>query len=243
MSSTVLRATQIIELVAQGSLTTAQVAEHFRVHPSTIFRQLQTLESAGFLIRYADGTYAIGPRIIALAQQALNGFDLRRVAHDPIRELHRRTGHTVHLAQLIERQVIYIDKVEDAAGFRMYSRIGLPVLVHCTGVGKVVLAQLPRSQRAQLLADVDWTPHTPKTLTPATIDGELDAIAERGWGADDGEHEEFVNCLAAPISNSTGTVVGALSITSLRMVADLDQLRDHLDELLRTAGALSSSLG
>ena len=243
MSSTVLRATQILELIAEGPRSTAQVAEHFQVHPSTIFRQLQTLERVGFLIRYADGSYGIGPRIISIAQQALDNIDLRRIAHDEIRRLHALTGHTLHLAQLIEGQVLYIDKVESAGGIRMYSRIGLPVRLNCTGVGKIVLAQLPPARRAELLADADWTRHTATTLTRDALDRELDTIAERGWGVDDGEHEEFVNCLAAPISDSTGTIVGALSITSIRMVADLDALRTHLDALLRTAQSISSSLG
>jgi DNA-binding IclR family transcriptional regulator len=243
MSSTVHRATQIIELIAEGPRSTAQVAEHFQVHPSTIFRQLQTLERASFLIRYSDGTFAIGPRIIAIAQQALEKLDLRRIAHDAVRRLHEQTGHTLHLAQLIEGQVLYIDKVEDASGIRMYSRIGLPVRLNCTGVGKVVLAQLPPARRAELLADADWTRHTPATLGPDELDRELDRIAERGWGVDDGEHEEFVNCLAAPIADSTGTVVGALSITSIRMVADLGALREHLDRLLDTTRTISAALG
>lgn len=243
MSSTVLRATQIIELIAEGPRSTAQVAGHFQVHPSTIFRQLQTLERAGFLIRYSDGSYAIGPKIIAIAQQALDNVDLRRIAHDEVRSLHAQTGHTLHLAQLIEGQVLYIDKVEAAGGIRMYSRIGLPVRLTCTGVGKVVLAQLPKARRAELLVGSDWTRHTPNTLTRDELDRELDRIAERGWGVDDGEHEEFVNCLAAPIGDSTGTIVGALSLTSIRMVADLDALRAHLDPLLRTARSISSALG
>ena len=243
MSSTVHRATQIIELIAEGPRSTAQVAEHFQVHPSTIFRQLQTLERASFLIRYSDGTFAIGPRIIAIAQQALDTLDLRRIAHDALRRLHARTGHTLHLAQLIEGQVIYIDKVEDASGVRMYSRIGLPVRLNCTGVGKVVLAQLTPARRAELLAGVDWTRHTPHTLGPVELERDLERIAERGWGVDDGEHEEFVNCLAAPISDSTGTVVGALSLTSLRMVADLAALRGHLQRVLDTARTISTALG
>ncbi|ANY09581.1 IclR family transcriptional regulator [Pseudonocardia sp. HH130630-07] len=243
MSSTVLRATQIIELISEGPRTTAQVAEHFQVHPSTIFRQLQTLERVSFLIRYSDGTYGIGPRIIAIAQRALDKIDLRRIAHETLRGLHTRTGHTLHLAQLVESQVLYVDKVEDASGIRMYSQVGLPVRLNCTGVGKVVLAQLPAARRAELLAGADWTRHTATTLAPAELDAELDRIAERGWGVDDGEHEEFVNCLAVPVGDSAGAVVGALSLTSLRMIADLDALRAHLDDLLAAARTISAALG
>ena len=243
MSSTVDRATKILELIAESPQTTQQVAEHFGMHTSTIFRQMQTLERAGFLLRHSDGTFHIGPRIISIAQQALDNLDVRRIAHEPLRALHAKVGNTIHLAQLVENQVIYIDKIDDSSGIRMYSRVGLPVRLNCTGVGKVILAQLSPAIRDVLLRDADWTAHTSTTLTRDGLDHELERIVERGWGVDDGEFEEFVNCVAAPITNSTGTVVAALSITALRVINDLDDLQQHVDDLISTTRTISRALG
>lgn len=244
MSQTVKRATEIIEFVAETPRTLNQVAAHFGVHRTTVFRQLQTLEQAGFLRHRADGTYDIGPALISIAQQALENFDLRRIAHDELRALHGRVGHTVHLAQLLENKVVYIDKVEAVDGVRMYSRVGRTVRPNCTGVGKVILAQLSPVQRDKILAGADWTEHTPAThTTRESLDQELQEIRERGWGVDAGEFENFVNCIAAPISNSTRTIEGAISVTSLKVISDLDDLQKHLPDLLRTCRNISESLG
>ncbi|QDZ15247.1 IclR family transcriptional regulator [Humibacter ginsenosidimutans] len=244
MSQTIQRATELIEFIAEAPRTLADCAARFDSHRSTVFRQLQTLQQAGFLLHGSDSRYTIGPRIISIAHEALDHIDLRRVAHDELRALHSRVGNTIHLAQLLEDSIVYIDKVEDTNGVRMYSRIGKPVLPHCTGVGKVILSRLPVQRRDEVLAGTDWSRHTPSTLTSrAALDSQLEVIAERGWGVDDGEFEDFMNCIAAPVSNSTGDILGAISISSIRVVNDLDALTAHVDELLETAARISRQLG
>ncbi|MHB8186246.1 MAG: IclR family transcriptional regulator [Dermatophilaceae bacterium] len=243
MSQTVQRATEIIELIAESPRTLSGVTRHFDVHRSTIFRQLQTLEKAGFVLHRSDGTYSIGTRIISIAQQALENIDLRKVAHDEIQALQQRVGSTVHVAQLMGNSIVYVDKVESTDSVRMYSRIGRPVLPHCTGVGKVILAQLSPQLRDEVLRDADWIAHTSTTHTNReSLDAELNEIHECGWGVDDGEFETFMNCIAVPITDSTGTIMGALSISSIKVVNNLDDLKMHLDDLLATAGNISRQL-
>jgi DNA-binding IclR family transcriptional regulator len=243
MSQTVKRATEIIEFIAEAPRTLNEITAHFDVDRSTIFRQLQTLERADFLIHRSDGTYNIGIRIISIAQQALDNLDLHRIAHDEVRALQQRVGNTVHLAQLVEDTVVYVDKVEGTGSVRMYSRVGLPVLPHRTGVGKVILAQLSPQQRETLLRDADWGPASKAPAVRRRLDLELEEIRRNGWGVDDGEFEEFVNCVAAPVTNSTGSIVGALSITAVKMVNDLNALKEHVPDLLATAERISRDLG
>lgn len=244
MSQAVQRATEILEFLGEGPRSLSETAKRFDVHRSTVLRQLQTLEEAGFVLRRGNGHYSIGPKMIAIAQQALDGLDLRAVAHDEIRSLHLRTGHTIHLAQLVETTVMYVDKVEGQSGVRMYSRIGKTVLPHCSGVGKTILSQLPQATRDAVLAVVEWTLFTPNTLTTrAALDDQLDRIRTQGWGVDDGEFEDFVNCIAVPIINSNASVVGAISLTSIKAVANLNDLTAHLDDLRQTAQTISRNLG
>lgn len=243
MSSTVARATEILELVGHGPKTAQQISKHFQSHPSTIFRLLQTLQRAGFLMRHPDGSYAIGFGLIGLAQKALDDMDLRQAAYSPLRSLHAKVGHTIHLAQRTGTSVSYIDKVESPEGIRLYSRIGRPVRLNCTGVGKAILAHLSHEERSALLATTDWTRYTATTLGPKELEKELDLIAERGWAVDDGEFEDFINCIATPIISSSGHVLGAVSITSLKAISDLTALKEHLEDLQETAADISSALG
>lgn len=243
MSQTIQRATEIIDYIADNPRTLSELAAHFHVHRSTVLRQLRPLQQAGFLLHRSDGHYVIGPRIIAIAQQSLDAIDLRRLAHDELRALQARVGNTVHLAQLIENCVIYVDKVESSSSVRMYSRIGKVVPPTCTGVGKAILSRLDTRRRDEVLRDADWTKHTTSTITDrAELDRELAEIARRGWAVDDGEFEDFTNCVAAPVGNATGTVVGAISITAIRVVSDLAALTAHVDDLLATAARISAEL-
>jgi DNA-binding IclR family transcriptional regulator len=151
-------------------------------------------------------------------------------------------GNTVHVGALIDTEIVYVDKVEYAAGVRMYSRVGLAVCPQCSGLSKAILAGRPQARRDAVLAGCDWRRYTDRTITTrAALDAELAVVARRGWAADDAEFEDFINCVAVPIASSAG-VVGALSLTALRMVQDLGQLERRVPLLRETAVEISREL-
>ncbi len=243
MSQSVRRAAHIIDSIAEEPKTVMELAEAFSLHRSTMFRELQALEEVGYVRRRKNGTFSLGLHLIALSRNAFDNLDLREAAHEHLRRLHRKVGNTIHLAALMENSIVYVDKVEDASGVRMYSRIGAAVRPHCSGVGKAILAGLESAERDAILGDTDWEKFTEKTIvTREALDLELDAIQKRGWAVDDGEFEDFVNCVAVPIQSSAG-VVGAMSLTAIRMVADLDQLKEHIQLMQKTAALISRELG
>jgi DNA-binding IclR family transcriptional regulator len=243
MSQSVRRAARIIDSIAEEPKTVMELAEAFSLHRSTMFRELQALEEVGYVRRRRNGTYSLGLHLISLSRNAFDNLDLREAAHDHLRKLHRTTGNTIHLAALMEHSIVYVDKVEDASGVRMYSRIGAAVLPHCSGVGKAILANVDVAERDSILGGTAWEKFTEKTiLTRGALDVELAAIGRQGWAADDGEFEDFVNCVAVPIHSSAG-VVGAMSLTAIRMVADLEQLKARLPLMKQTAALISRELG
>ena len=243
MSQSVKRAAGILESIGAEPKTVAQLAAEFDLHRSTMFRELQTLEQVGYARRRADGTYAIALRLVALAQSALEDLDLRQAAFGPVRRLHKAVGDTLHVAALVDDSIVYVDKAEDANGVRMYSRIGSPVRAYCSALGKAILAALDAPARDAVLAGTQWKKYTPATITSRrALDAELAVVAQRGWAIDDGEFEDFVNCVAVPIRTPAG-VVGALSLTAIRQVHDLDQITAHVPLMQRTAEQIARSLG
>ncbi|NUT57865.1 MAG: IclR family transcriptional regulator, partial [Agromyces sp.] len=153
------------------------------------------------------------------------------------------TGNTVHLAALMDRSIVYVDKAEDESGVRMYSRIGKAVIPYCSGVGKAILANLDTAARDAVLDGVAWRRYTEHTIaTRDALDRELAVVAARGWAVDDREFEPYVNCIAVPIRSPLG-VVGAVSVTAIRVVADLDRLKTFLPALRETAERISRELG
>jgi len=243
MSQSVIRAARIIDAIAADPRTVAELAEAFGLHRSTMFRELQGLEEVGWVRRLGSGRYTLGTRLAALSKEALDSLDLREVGAEHVRRLQRRTGNTVHLAALMDRSIVYVDKAEDESGVRMYSRIGKAVIPYCSAVGKAILANLDVGGRDAVLAGVTWQRYTDHTITTRdALDRELALVAARGWAVDDREFEPYVNCIAVPIRSPLG-VVGAISVTAVRMVADLDRLRTHLPALRETAELISRELG
>lgn len=243
MSQSVRRAARIIDSIARRPASVSELAQEFEVHRSTMFREVQSLEEVGYLRKRKSGEYVLGLHLIALAHQASDSLDLAEIAHDRLVKLHRTVGNTIHLAALVDHNLVYVDKVEDTSGVRMYSRIGSAARPYCSGVGKAILAELPASDRDAVLRGVVWEKYTQKTLTTRVeLDAELAKTSARGWAVDDGEFEDFVNCIAVPIFGPAG-VVGALSNTAIRAVADVNALKAQLPVLQSTARDISAELG
>lgn len=244
MSGSLERALHILVELAGGQASISELGRRLDVHRTTSLRLLRTLEEERFVRRTEDGQYRLGPRMAMLAHAALEGLDVRAAAAEHLRALGDKHGHTVHLAAMEGRSVIYLDKVESRHAIRMYSRIGATAPLHATGVGKVLLAFSPTAERDQLLGDSPFQQCTPNTRsTREDLDRDLALAAERGWTVDDAEHEEFIHCIAAPVFDASGDVTAAVSISVPRMVLNHDELLDMVPDLLATADAISEELG
>jgi DNA-binding IclR family transcriptional regulator len=228
--------------IAPRSLT--EIAELLEVHKSTALRLLQTLEEEGLARRLSDGKHAIGFGVIPLAQFAMDQIDIRSLAHQHLERLAEHAGHTVHLAQLIGDEVIYADKVDGRGTVAMGSRIGLPAELHTAAVAKIILAWLNGSQRERVLARVNYRQYTKTTkLTAAAYEHELEITKKRGWAEDDGEKEDYINCVALPIFDAAGRVTVGMSVTALRAVAPLKTLRANVPAFRQVSQQISRELG
>ena len=140
MSQTVERALRILKLISASPRSLTELAQNIGVHKSTALRLLQTLEQADTVRQDSAGKYVLGFGIIPLAESAINQIDTRGIAHPFLEKLASEIGHTVHLGQLIDKRVIYVDKVDGAGTVAMGSRIGLPAELHTAAVAMVMLA-------------------------------------------------------------------------------------------------------
>jgi len=243
MAQTVSHAIKTLEFVSGGPRTVAEVARLLDVHRSTALRLLRTLSEGGLTRRRADGRYGIGYWLVGLAQRAEDQFDLRILAHQHLIDVTGDTGFAAHLAALEGVNIVYVDKVEPTGSLRLYSEIGKPVPLHTASVAKAVLAMLPREHTLQLLEGWEYKRYTPTTITSrAAFLEELDLTKKRGWAVDNGEFEDFVNCIACPVRDEGGQVVGAVSLTALRGVADLSRLEGMLPEVIKASAAISREL-
>lgn len=244
MSQTVARAIDVVSFVSRGNRSLGEVAEHLDVHKSTALRLLQTLEERGFVRRLLDGRYAMGFELIALGQLALDQVEARAVAHPQLQDLAARYGHTVHLGELVADQIVYVDKVEGRGTVAMGSRIGLPAKLHTAAVAKVIAAFQPPPDRERIIAAATFERFTRTTITTVeALRADLDSARARGYAEDDGEHEDYINCVAVPIFSASGKVTHGISVTALRAVCPLKELRRNVDDFRAIAHTISQSMG
>lgn len=208
---------------------------------ATLHRFLQTLTSQGMLAYDPDAqTYALGLRLVRLAHGAWRQSSLAPLARPHIDALAEAAGETVHLAQLDNGQVLYVDKRNAAQPVEMFSQAGKVGPAYCTGVGKAMLAFLDGEALERALARQSFHRFTATTLTSReALLAELAAIRASGHAFDREEHEPGIICIAMPILTQGGRVIGALSVTSTTLRTSLENLEALAPRLRDAARAIA----
>jgi IclR family KDG regulon transcriptional repressor len=196
-----------------AGLRLKQISEQTRLNKSTAYRFLSHLEREGYLVREEHGVYMLGMRLFELASASNHESTLRRVATPVLREVLRATGETVNLGVLHGLSVVYLEVLESAHEFRMVSRVGAHQPIYSTALGKALAAFLPTETSEKALEVVEFQPFTPHTITNfAQFKEELARIRERGFAVDNEELVLGVRCISAPVLNSAGEAVAAISV-------------------------------
>ncbi|HEX2130359.1 MAG TPA: IclR family transcriptional regulator [Actinophytocola sp.] len=205
----------VLEALADHSRI-ADLAKAAGLPKPTVQRILQTLVRHGFARTDGQGSYVGGPRILTLAGRFLQRLDIAEQVRPILRDLQERTGWTVHLALLSGDEAVYVAKLEGAKPYHLASRVGMSLKLHCTSIGKAILATMPDDEVHALLARTGLAPRTPHTLTgePALL-ADLRTVRERGYAEDHEENEAGVHAVGAAVFDHTGTVLGAVSAASL----------------------------
>ncbi len=198
-----------------GPLTLNEVSKLVGQGRSSAYRILTTLKAAGYL-EQEPGTqgYRLGLKLVRLAWSALGQVDLRRIARPHLEALGQLTEETVHLAILHQDSALFIDKVESHRPLSsMGSFVGWAAPMHCTASGKLLLAHAAEAAWQQVLATPlqAYTAHT--MVAPDALRSELENIRQVGYAEDREEVTDGLHCLAAPIRDATGEVVGTVSIS------------------------------
>jgi DNA-binding IclR family transcriptional regulator len=222
----------------------AEIAELTGLPKPTVHRILQVLVARGFARDAEDGVYAAGPRVLTVAGEALAELDIAGLARPLLGALQHSVGGTVHLALRNGDEAVYVEKIEGGEPYRMASRIGLPLRLHSTAIGKAILAFLPEAELDELLGRLPLEARTPSTLvTAAALRAELKRIRTLGYAIDDEENEAGVRCVAAPLFDHQGRAVGGVSASALVYVRSLAEAKRIAPEVLRAAAELSQHLG
>ena len=193
-------------------LSLGEICRRLGYPKSTTHRLLASLRRAGLLDQDAEGEpYRLGLKLFELGSIVLANMDLHREARPFVETLARLSGQAVHLAAFDGRNAVVIQRAEAQPDNALPASFIETAPVHCTGVGKAILAFQPEPVIARILA-AGLPRHTDATLTdPAALRAALAGIRAAGHAQDDGEHQPGLRCLAAPIRDRAGRVIAAIS--------------------------------
>lgn len=241
------RTLDIIQCVADsaGPVTVDQVVAMTGLAKTTVFRMLATLVARRFLLRDAERqSYRLGPMALRVGTRALGDLDVARVAGPHLERLMRESGETVHLSVVNDTTALCIAKIDSLQAMRMASYVGFRGPLHCSGTGKALLAFVEDELREDLLGRLVLEPRTARTITDkAALRTALERIRQRGYALDEGEIEEGLACIAAPLRDHGGRTVAALSISGPMGRINDTTLPGLIDIVRGTAAAISAELG
>jgi DNA-binding IclR family transcriptional regulator len=210
------RAFSILDVLAEaeGELDRVELAKRLSLHKSTLHRLLMILEQRQ-LIRKSrvHGKYSLGMRLFELGSRAIEQVDLRDRAEPFLCRLVKEVGETSHIAILNGTEMLSIINVQGPRKVRTPTTSGGRIPVHCTAVGKALLAFLPIAHLRSLIPTLSLQRFTDKTIvTREALEAELLRVRARGYAVDDEEIEDGLRCVGAPIHGHGGQVVAAISI-------------------------------
>jgi len=233
----------LIDVLAsrEEAITLKEISERTGLHPSTTHRILNDLAVGRFVDRPESGSYRLGMRLLELGNLVKGRLNVRDVAFQPMRELHKLIQQPVNLSVRQGDEIVYIERAfSERSGMQVVRAIGGRAPLHLTSVGKLFLAN-DDAQRVRAYATrTGLSGQTRNSITQLQVlERELSRVRQNGVAHDNEELELGVRCMATGIYDDQGKLVAGLSIS-----APADRLDDTwLAKLQATTEDISNALG
>jgi IclR family KDG regulon transcriptional repressor len=251
MVQSIERAFLILDVLGQHpeGLSLGDLSEKIGLSKGTAHRLVSTVSYFDYARQNPSSKkYHLGFKLVELGNLLLKQLDLRNAAKPYLIGLAESVRETVHLVIKDYNEALYIDKVDlhsKRAGLQMVSSVGTRIPMHCSAVGKVILAHLSDEEIDGIAAACGLPGRTANTITDlAELKKCLDIIRRKGYAVDDEENEKGIRCVAAPILNESGAVVAAVSISGPTVRLMMRHIHNSLSVKVRkTCMEISRELG
>src|SRR3954447_3327373 len=222
------------------AMTLSEIAGHTGLARPTVRRILITLESLGY-VRAAGRGHALTPRVLDLGMAYVNALSMWDVARPHMEKLVAQTNESTSMAQLDGGDIVYVARVAVPKIVTLAVTIGTRFPAPATSMGKVLLAALPPSSVAAVLAEQSRSGITPRWQpSPTELETALREVRAKGWALADQDLAPGVRSVATPVRDGEGRVVAAINVTVHAAETSMHKLlEEHLPRLLRTAADIS----
>lgn len=214
------RTLDVFELLASepGGLTVSEISERLGLARSSTHGLVRTLHSRGYLMENGGRRFHLGARLIQLGLNVVDRLELRTAARAPLERLVADTRDTALLVVPDGLDLLYVDKViSDARDVRTDPRVSVRRPLHCSSLGKALLAAVDDETVVKLAAVAGLEPATDFSISD--LDTLLNDLAEtrlRGYAVDQQEALVGIWCVGAPVRDHAGRPVGAISLSTIK---------------------------
>jgi DNA-binding IclR family transcriptional regulator len=210
----------LVTLVNHGEIGVSDIGRELDLTGGTVFRLLSTLCEAGFAEQNPQNRkYRPGPQVLELANTIRANTSVIDVAHTELETLMNQSGETVNLGVLRGDNVVYVDRVVGTQHqLVMEVRVGSTIPAFCSAMGKSLLAYADPALQKDYLRRLPKLTTTEGIKPPSgpTFAKELELVVTTGHSEDHGEYSPDIACVAAPVLDSVGRAIAAVSISGPR---------------------------
>lgn len=226
--SVLVKGVQILDVLSKRSTpqSMSEISEATEITMSTTNKTLDTLELLGLVNRDSKTKkYVLGPRLIQLANAASIQFEVARTTYPILKHLYDSVGTTVNLGMLDDNQILFLNKFSTRDSYyETVSRIGFKQAIHCSAMGKAILADLSPAEQEKYYREADLVANTEYTITSVEkLRKEIKTIKDQGYAIDNREAEENIFCVGTTIQVKGDSNKYAFSISSL--YSEIDETR------------------
>lgn len=246
MVHSVRKAINILRLFTphEPRLSLTDISKRLEMPKSTAHNLLNTLLVEGFVEKVEGDLYALGTAPLELTQSIRVNVEVRDPAAPLLRTLADETNESVYLTVLQGNYALYIYAIESPRRLAARTAIGDLVHLHCTSVGKAMLAFIPAEEVDQIVTEAGMPAFTDATITDMDdLHRDLAQIRQQGFSLDRGEHEPHTFCIGAPIFNAQGHVFAACSLSGAEPAIVTDQREALSQRVVSTARQISRHMG
>lgn len=241
------RAAAIMEEAARHAdgVTLSELSRTLGLHTSTLYHLTRTLVALGYLRTGPDDKrYRIGRGIFQLASACLDEAELCATVEPFLDRLAAETGEASHFAIWERKSALILTRRPGPNALQITERVGTLRPVYCTAIGKALLSGLSAEAYADHTEGIEYAPFTPNTLKDAQeLRLQVENVQRDGIAFDDCEFNPEVRCMAAPVRDFRGRVVGAIGFSGPVWRMSLTGMAEYISVTRSIAAEVSDRFG
>ena len=242
------KAMELLELLlrARRPLSLQELCAQSGYPKSTAHALAATLREYDMIAQTADGRYTLGMKLYECGCAVSGGWDVKEAARPYLEQLARQVGWGSYLALRSGDHVLTVDRCSGStgAGLQLTVEPGIPMPLHATAQGKLLLAAASEQELRRYCRQVGLQPYTRHSLTdPEALHSALAEIRARGYAVEDGEYRVGLRAVAAPVYDATGAPAYAIGVVGLFPRVQSEEFQLAVSKTVDAAARLSSALG